>query len=157
MDGVLPLVAGWSGRSKVTSSICLLLWWVQLERWDQLGLSFHIVSVGSWTSFLSAQGSKCKCFERWEVVTVSLLGLGLKLAQISCTVFCWLTESHSRHGPKGGDIDSTSLWKECQRIWNHFKFATYVRMYMFFLSFFGLWGKWEFLIKKSQVLSCIYQ
>lgn len=101
----------------------------------------YSVCLGSWTSFLSAQGSKSKCFKRWEVVTVSLLGLGLKLAQVSCTVFCWLTESHSPHGPKGGDIDSTSLWKECQRIWDHFKFATYVRMYMFFLSFFWSVGK----------------
>lgn len=117
-------------------------------RLDSAGpLFLYSVCLSSWTSFLFAQGSKCKCFKRWEVVTVSLLGLGLKLAQVSSTVFCWLTQSCSSHELKGGGIDFTSIEGVSKNLWSFKICCICVYIYGFSFLFWSV-GKMGVFDKK---------
>lgn len=116
----------------MTPLTCLTL----VGTFGRLGLAGPIllcsICQSSWTSFLCAQGIKNKCSKRWGRVTVNLWGLGLILAQVTSTPFCWLTQLHSSCGSKRGDISFISLHKECQRISGHFLLHIY---YMYVFSF----------------------
>lgn len=142
-------MAGWSGRSKVILFTCLLLWWVQWKA----GLSWASLSMSCLSGYLDffplCSGLQEQMFPEMGRDDCQPVGPGPGISTGHFHSILLVIWSHSPWGSKGGGIGFTSLQKEWPKnLWPCL--ICYICMcgLMFFLSFFGLWGKWEELNKK---------